>query len=398
MIRHLLKLVWNRKRANALLIVEIFFSFLVVFAVATLGLFFLSNYRRPLGFAWRDAWAIHVDMKKQSNDTFDPAETATFARLLQEVKATPGVSAAAAGMDAPFSFESFGDGFDIDGRRIETGFDEVDEGLASVLDLELAQGRWFRKEDSALPYRPVVINARLAREAFGTADPIGKRLRESSERGQEMRVVGVVDDYRPGGELARPKNYAFYFKASGDLSQRPPQVILLRVAPGTTRSLEERLVRRLQAVAPGCSFEVQPLANLREVNSRFRLLPLVVGGIIAFFLLSMVGLGLLGVLWQNVLRRTRELGLRRAVGAARAAVHAQVVSEQLLLTTFGILLGLLLLGQLPFLGVTGFLGTGVFVSGLVVAIVALYLLAVICSLYPSALAGRVQPADALRYE
>jgi putative ABC transport system permease protein len=75
-----------------------------------------------------------------------------------------------------------------------------------------------------------------------------------------------------------------------------------------------------------------------------------------------------------------------------------VVGEQLLITTFGVLLGLLVLGQLPFLGATGFLGAGVYASGLVVAVVALYTLAALCALYPSLLAGRVPPAEALRYE
>ena len=60
MIRHLLKLVWNRKRSNALMILEICVSFLVVFVVATLGLFFLDNYRLPLGFEWKNVWDVRV--------------------------------------------------------------------------------------------------------------------------------------------------------------------------------------------------------------------------------------------------------------------------------------------------------------------------------------------------
>ncbi len=63
MMRHLFKLVWNRKRSNALIILEIFFSFLVVFIVATLGVYFWDNYRRPLGFSYQDVWRIEVDTK-----------------------------------------------------------------------------------------------------------------------------------------------------------------------------------------------------------------------------------------------------------------------------------------------------------------------------------------------
>ena len=57
MIRHYLKLVWNRKRSNLLITIEIFFSFLVVFAVVAMAAYYTNNYRRPLGFAWQDVIA-----------------------------------------------------------------------------------------------------------------------------------------------------------------------------------------------------------------------------------------------------------------------------------------------------------------------------------------------------
>ena len=78
---------------------------------------------------------------------------------------------------------------------------------------------------------------------------------------------------------------------------------------------------------------------MRATAFRFFLTPLIVAGTLAFFLLLMVGLGLIGVLWQNLLQRTREIGLRRAAGASRAAVHRQVLLEQLVLTSLGVLIG-----------------------------------------------------------
>ena len=96
----------------------------------------------------------------------------------------------------------------------------------------------------------------------------------------------------------------------------------------------------------------------------------------AFFLLLMVGLGLIGVLWQNLLQRTREIGLRRAAGASRAEVHRQVLMEQMLLTTLGVLLGTMLVAQIPILDLIGFVTGRVFAGGLLVAMVSIYLLSV----------------------
>ena len=71
----------------------------------------------------------------------------------------------------------------------------------------------------------------------------------------------------------------------------------------------------MQAIAPNWSFEVQPLYESRDSNFKRRLLPIIVVGVVAIFLLIMVALGLTGVLWQNVTQRTKEIGLRRAKGA-----------------------------------------------------------------------------------
>ncbi len=398
MIRHLVKLMWNRKRSNALLIAEVFGSFLVVFAVATLGLFFFSNYRRPLGFEWRDAWSVEVDFPQESFAEFDPKDVELFSRLVAEARTVPEIRGAIALDDPPFSFGSRRNSFEVEGRSIEFEFDEVDERAASLLGLRLVAGRWFGPEDAALAHRSVVIDRDLAHQAFGDENPIGRRLVPPEEGEPEQRVVGVITSYRTNGELARGKPFAFLYRPLGDVRYRPASHLLVKVPPGATAVLEERLIRRLRAVAPSWRFEVERLTDLRDMNFRLRLLPLVVGGVISFFLLLMVGLGLLGVLWQNVLRRTRELGLRRAVGAPRSRVHAQVIGEQVLLTTFGVLLGLVVVAQLPLFGLSQFVGRGVFVGAIAVAISTLYLLALACALYPSVLAGRVPPAEALRYE
>ncbi len=175
-------------------------------------------------------------------------------------------------------------------------------------------------------------------------------------------------------------------------------MLLIKLRPGTPADFEERLTERAQRVAPDWSFRVKPLAQARESSFRLKIAPLAVGGVVAFFLLLMVGLGLLGVLWQNLLQRTREIGLRRATGASRQAVHRQILLEQLLLTTLGVILGTILVIQIPVLDLAGFISTRIFVGGLLVAAGSMYLLSMLCAFYPSTVAARVPPAEALRYE
>jgi putative ABC transport system permease protein len=120
-------------------------------------------------------------------------------------------------------------------------------------------------------------------------------------------------------------------------------------------------------------------------------------GILGSFLLMMVALGLTGVLWQNVTQRRQEIGLRRATGADGASIHRQILLELGIVTTLGLILGVLTVIQIPILNVVP-LTPGVMGMGLVLSLAIIYLLAMGCGLYPSLLATRVQPAEALHYE
>jgi putative ABC transport system permease protein len=400
MTRHLCKLVWNRKRTNALIILEIFVSFLVVFVVATLGIFLWDNYRRPLGFSYRDVWQISVGMGRSTDgEQAGVAEQAeTFERLLAEVRRLGPVAAAAGALVSPYELGGMAGEWTINGRQVSMDLDLVDASFADVLGLDLVAGRWFQPADEALSWNPVVIDRDLAREVYGEQDPVGQQFGKAAPDERPTRVVGVVREFRKSGELAPQSNFQFRLLRLHPASAPMPRFILIRVRPGTPAAFEEELTRLLQGVAPQWSFGVQPLTRAREATFRLYLTPWIVAGLVAFFLLLMVGLGLIGVLWQNLLQRTRELGLRRAAGASRAAIHRQVFFEQVLLTSLGVLLGAVLVAQLPILEPIAFIRPQVYVGGFLVSMAAIYLLATVCALYPSALAARAQPAEALRYE
>ena len=140
------------------------------------------------------------------------------------------------------------------------------------------------------------------------------------------------------------------------------------------------------------------LEEMRETNRRLILAPLLVGAMVAVFLMVMVGLGLIGVLWQNVTQRTREIGLRRATGAHGGQIRRQILGELWILTALGLTLGVIVLLQLPLLDLVGFLPATVFWTGMGVAIAAIYILATVSGVYPAWLATRIQPAEALHYE
>jgi putative ABC transport system permease protein len=112
----------------------------------------------------------------------------------------------------------------------------------------------------------------------------------------------------------------------------------------------------------------------------------------------MVGLGLVGVLWQSVTQRTKEIGLRRAKGATAGDIYIQILGEIFIITSMGLIAGLLVVVQFPLLNLLGFLSGKVYIASIVVSMALIYLLTFVCGLYPSHLATKVHPAEALHYE
>jgi putative ABC transport system permease protein len=288
-----------------------------------------------------------------------------------------------------------------------------DDDFVETMGLELVEGRWFGPEDDAVDFRPAVVNARYARHAYPGEDPLGKevmpRYRTGSfanRTGKPTRIVGVVNDYRKGGEFDEAE-YGMFFRetyrsydtlATGEDPPRIPSSFVLKVDPSRmSAAFEEEVQAVFAQFMPGWSVYMQPMEQMRADRMRDRLNPLLAFALVALFLVVMVGLGLVGVIGQNVLARTSELGLRRAVGATRGQIFAQVLGELFVLVALAIALGTLVVVQFPLLGAfEGELTWGVFSLGWGAAVVFLLLLAVICGFYPSKNATTVQPTSALQ--
>ena len=423
MTRHLIKLIWNRKRQNLLLAVEILCSFLVLFFVVFFGLNFAVNASQPLGFGIDRVWNVDIgrpreitgsrsgDLDAEQREAETRArERDTVRRLLAAARELPQVELAAGSFVGPYANSTWQSGIDfVDGRHFEYRYNAATDDFLRVLSMPLLAGRGFSREDDGAAVEPVLLNASLAREMFGDVHAaVGRTLPEKPDANRKAsdppatrkRVVGVFDDFRQHGEYSQPWPVLFErLTTEGDKGSLPDR-LLIRVRPGTNASFEPLLVRRLQREAPDWSFGVTTVDHLREKKLSDYTMPLTVLGVVAGFLLLMVALGLSGVVWQSVTQRLREFGLRRATGAAGAAVRRQVLAEMAVMTTFALLAGTLLLVQLPLLPLPRELEIvpAVFAGAVALAAAAIYCLTLACGWYPSRLATHIPPAEALRYE
>jgi putative ABC transport system permease protein len=390
MIHHVFNLIWRRKRANALLIIELLATFLILFCLASFSLHLLRLYRIPLGFNVANTWSVEI----ATGAAWAEADGELFRQVLSVVKQLDEVVTAETLSDAPFALGRGSSG-DVEIRDVyinEVEINAVSDGLPEALGMRLLEGRWFGPEDEGQSARPVVIN-RAMKDALGEEGVLGAMIPNGPT--QQQRVVGIFEEFRQHGEFSSIMPVMLQ-RQSSEYFQAP--LLVLVVKPEVSAGFEEQLLATLQRAAPGWDFDVNSWTSLQQSHFRTYTIPLLIVAAVVLFLLTMVGFGLLGVLWQNVIRRTPEMGLRRAMGATANAVRLQVVLELLAVASLALVLGFIIVVQFPLAGIIQALDWGLFVPAVTISTLILLLLCILFALYPSYQATRQDPVEALRYE
>lgn len=384
--------MWHRKGKNFLLLTEIFFSFLVLFATLSLVIKELRNYYTPIGFDYQDVYVIDIDRHGEGG----ARAWEKMKQIRNELRSMPEIANySLSGGNLPYSFTISNTSILFQGKEAISHSYTVEPSYFETMDLELSAGRWLQKGDvGEVP--PVVINEKLARELFKDENPVGQTL-TGQEGEARHKVVGVIRHFRQDGEFSDPEAVMFRLFNEADTTGQVASSILVEVKGRASPGWQQRLMDRATDIGGNWSFEETSMAEMRAIQGRIDMIPLVALSIVCAFLIFNVALGLYGVLWYNISKRFSEIGIRRAVGATRLSIRWQMVGEVLVLATFGLLLGLLLAVQFPLLGVFN-VETSIYALAIAGSLFLIYLLVIICAWYPGRQASVIEPSDALHYE
>jgi putative ABC transport system permease protein len=330
---------------NGLVVAQITLGLVLLSGAALLIASFLHLLHRDLGFEPEHVLTFSISVP---DSRYPEAKQAQFNhRLLEELRSLPGVTSVAEGVPLPLSGSQLTISFDIEERpaavsnRPHSDIAIITPDYFHTLGIPLVEGRQFTERDDAKAPPVVIVNRAFAERFFPGENAVGKRMRPgaSSRDGEApmRQIIGVVGNavQTPLEPEADPIYYVPYKQLIWFV---PPIVMKTSVPPAVMESAVRSAVASIDKEVP--IYDVQPMEDLLAIGiarPRFQMLLLASFAGIAL-LLTVVGL--YGVLAYSVSKRTREIGVRVALGASRMMVQRMVLGQALLLVAAGVVLGL----------------------------------------------------------
>jgi predicted permease len=394
------KRLWGR---NVLVVAQVAVSLMLLTASFLMARSFERSMLEGTGFAKDHLLMVRFDPRLVQ---YDAAQTKRFyERLLAGVRDAMGVERATLTQNIPFGQEGFDaltfvpEGFEMprDRESFAAMTGTVDSDYFETMGVPILRGRAFRTSDREDSPRVAVVNEAFAKHYWPNADPVGRRIRLGGARGVPVEIVGVAHTikYQSGSDLHTDFLYM-------PLSQHPVAGMTLLVR-SSGNPLD--LVPAVRDVVRGLDANL-PMMQTRAYEDLY-LNQAVYGPRIAIDLVGMMGgvglalavAGLYGLVAYNVSRRTREIGIRMALGAKRSDVLRLVMGKGLTLVAFGTVFGIAMgFAVERLMNAMLFNAGGVDVLVYVVVVPAMVCVTMIAAYVPARRATRIAPTLALRYE
>jgi putative ABC transport system permease protein len=334
-----------------------------------------------------------------------PKRTDYYKQVLERIGAVPGVQSVAFTQTMPFTwgipanFSIYG--VPDDAAKLPPAYyDSVSPSYFTTMNIPLVQGRLFAETDNDQAPKVIVLSQSAAKKFFPTEDPIGKRLVLPPSRQQPnpapVEVIGVVGDVpRDGLNTVTP------YQVYATLNQRGwPFATLLVRSPLPVETLSQTIQRAIWEFNPEQTISnISPVRTLVKSSLTQPQLYLTLFGLFALLALLLAAIGLYGLIAYSVAQRTREFGIRYALGAQVRDVLRLVMGQGARLTAFGLVLGLLAAAAVARLMETLLFRTKAYDPFVFVG-VALLLAAIglLAALLPALRATKADPVAALRAE
>jgi predicted permease len=394
------KRLWGR---NVLVVAQVSTSLMLLTASFLMVRGFQQNLHLGTSFAKDHLLMTSFDPRLVQ---YNAAQTQRFYKLLAErVRQAPGVESEALTQNIPLGDDDFDgvafvpEGFQMprDRENFNSTLDTVDEGYFRTMRIPILRGRGFLASDTADAPRVAVVNEQFAKHFWPGADAVGKHIRLDSRTGTPVEIVGVAQTIKYQNTIDPHIDFVYM-----PLAQHPiPRMVLMLRSSGDPLQLVKPVKDVVRTLDPNL-----PMLQTRAYED-FYLNQAVRGPRIAIDLVGTMGVvgllmaiaGLYGLVAYNVSRRTREIGIRMAIGAGSSDVLRLVMGKGLVLAGMGTVIGLAMGFAIEqVMNSMLFNAGGVDIVAYLVVVPSLFVVTMLAAYVPARRASRIAPTQALRYE
>jgi putative ABC transport system permease protein len=394
---------WDRLR-SALVVAQIALGLALTSGASLLTASYIRISQRDQGFDVDHLLTFSVSPPASSYDT--PRRLAFYDQLTDRLRSLPGVRGAAVANPLPLTGSSVTVGFDIEGRptpkssRPTANMSMVSPEFFETAGIPLLNGRAFTERDDAAAPPVVIVNREFAERFFPGENAVGKRIEPGVGVGpgatRVHEIVGVVGNARQSALGIRDD--AIYYLAYKQLPWCCPAVIArVEPSPGSTLSAIRPLVASIDKQLP--VYQIRTGADIQAIAfAAPRFITMLLGSFAVIGVL-LTAIGLYGLTSYGVAKRTREIGVRMALGATKRSVVSMVLGGAARLVVVGVVLGALgsfVVGRLMRSMVSAVAPANVALLGTAVVIVVLTTF--LSAYLPARRAASVDPTLALRGE
>lgn len=339
---------------------------------------------------------IWAEMVRTPDKTQPLSHELTVADMYAVKEAIPGIVTVAGISDMPMTVRA-------SGKTRQVALIGVTEGYQQIRKLVVLRGRYFDPEDMTARSKVCLVTKELAQKVYGVDNPVGQTLRMGE---LTFTVIGVFHERVATYGLSEiqedsvliPFPLMKYYKGQDVLSDLYAQ----GSAPDLVNSLEAQMVRVLKSRHPAeAEYHVQTLTAILGAAKTISFALTVVLVLIAFIAMLISGIGIMNIMLVTVRERTREIGVRKAIGAPRNQIMAQFLIEAFLISGGGAVLGILIGLAIPVAvqqALPGNLRVPISPTSVVVAFLVSSLTGLFFGWLPANQAAKLDPVESLRYE
>jgi putative ABC transport system permease protein len=382
---------------DLLICAEIAFTVVLLVSAGLLMRSFVNVRATDAGFRPEHVLGLHLAVDRSTHGSTDPDVWRYLSRLIDHVQSVPGVQSAGIVNRLPLDGQTQTLQIEFEGRGVTANVDSrsASPNYFRALGIPLLAGRTFRDDDIAGRLDVGILDDRITRQVYGTESPIGKRFRIAVVPGMPwVQIVGVAGHIRHEG-LDRDPRAQVYWPYAQRTQDRVAMAVKTAADPAAMTPAIRVAIREVDPNQP--LYDVFPMSDFIARTLLAQRLSLVLVGSFAVLALLLASIGLYGVVSHLTARRSREFGVRLAVGATPAHLVATVLRESLARASVGLAAGLLLAGVITRLLSTMIHGiTALDPWTYTVVAVSLLIVVVAASYIPARRASRTDPVSALR--